>query len=128
MTSVSTFDRMVRLVAALYVWALALASTQANAQAGATPPPASPPEAALQPTLGAEQPAPAPNFGGDVCRALEQAAEENGLPVDFFVRVPIWPDSRFPCDSVPSGRSGYCTFSRAPPIDALSYPFDILRP
>ena len=39
MTSVSTLDRMVRLVAALYVWALALASTQANAQAGATPPP-----------------------------------------------------------------------------------------
>ena len=38
MTSVSTLDRMVRLVAALYVWALALASTQANAQAGATPP------------------------------------------------------------------------------------------
>jgi hypothetical protein len=90
---------MIRLVAALYVWALALASIHANAQAGATPPPASPPEAALQPALGAEQPAPAPSVGGDVCRALEQAAEENGLPVDFFVRV-IWQESRFHAHAV----------------------------
>ena len=77
---------------------------------GATPPPASPPGAALQPTLGAEQPAPAPNFGGDVCRALEQAAEENGLPVDFFVRV-IWQESRFHAHAVsPKGAQGIAQF------------------
>ena len=127
MTSVSTLDRMVRLVAALYVWALALASTQANAQAGATPPPASPPEAALQPTLGAEQPAPAPNFGGDVCRALEQAAEENGLPVDFFVRV-IWQESRFHAHAVsPKGAQGIAQFMpRTADWRGLSNPFDVI--
>jgi hypothetical protein len=115
---------MVRLVAPFYVCALALASTQANAQADATPAPASPP--ALQPALGDEQPAPAPSFGGDVCRALEQAAEENGLPVDFFVRV-IWQESRFHAHAVsPKGAQGIAQFMpRTADWRGLSNPFDV---
>ena len=47
----------------------------ANAQAGATPP-----------SLAKEVPQPAAGEQQAVCSTLEQAAAENGLPVDFFVR------------------------------------------
>ena len=35
----------------------------------------------------------------DICRALEQAAAENALPVEFFARV-IWQESRFNVSAV----------------------------
>ena len=71
---------MLRLVGPFIVCSLALANTPAIAQAGATPLPASG-EAAAQ------QPASAPSVAGELCPTLEQAAGENGLPFDFFVRA-----------------------------------------
>ena len=59
--------------------ALALVSSRANAQAGATPPAAEPQN---------------PPTADDICRAVEEDAAENGLPVEFFARV-IWQESRF---------------------------------
>ncbi|MFY9836500.1 MAG: transglycosylase SLT domain-containing protein [Xanthobacteraceae bacterium] len=62
-----------------------LGNAHANAQAGATPP-----------TTRNEiaKPAAPPPTADDVCRALEEAAAENALPVEFFARV-IWQESRF---------------------------------
>ena len=84
---------MPRLAAPYLIFALALAGTQANAQAGAPPPPVNqeggaPPPASDQPAVTA------PSVAVEVCPTLEQAAADNGLPVQFFVRV-IWQESRF---------------------------------
>src|SRR3984885_1943542 len=84
---------MLRLAGPFITCSLALASTSAIAQAGATPPSPSG-EAAAQRTQGREQPASAPSVANELCPSLEQAAAENGLPLDFFVRV-IWQESRF---------------------------------
>ena len=62
--------------------ALTFLSARANAQAGATPP------------VAEAQPAQNPPTADDICRAVEQDAAENGLPVEFFARV-IWQESRF---------------------------------
>ena len=97
---------MLRLVGPFITCLLALASTSAIAQAGATPPSASGEEAA-QRTEGREQPASAPSVASELCPTLEQAAAENGLPLDFFVRV-IWQESRFNAPrGQPQGRSGH---------------------
>jgi soluble lytic murein transglycosylase-like protein len=46
----------------------------------------------------------------DVCRALEQSAAENALPVEFFARV-IWQESRFDARAVsPKGAKGIAQF------------------
>ena len=46
----------------------------------------------------------------DLCRALEQSAAENALPVEFFARV-IWPESRFDARAVsPKGAEGIAQF------------------
>ena len=74
---------MLRLVGPFITCLLALMSTSAIAQAGATPPPASGEEAA-QRTEGREQPASAPSVASELCPTLEQAAAENGLPLDFL--------------------------------------------
>jgi hypothetical protein len=73
---------MARFASIMLACALALVSSRANAQAGATPP------AAEQ---HAAQNPPTPD---DICRAVEEDAAENGLPVEFFARV-IWQESRF---------------------------------
>jgi hypothetical protein len=89
---------------------LALANNQANAQAGATPPPASQQEAVQHPASSNEQPASAPSGASEVCRTLEQAAAENGLPVEFFARV-IWQESRFNATAVSAkGAEGIAQF------------------
>jgi hypothetical protein len=105
---------MHRLPGPFFICALALANTQANAQAGATPPSASREEAA--------QPA-----AGELCSTLEQAAEENGLPVDFFVRV-IWQESRFNALAVsPKGAQGIAQFMpRTADWRGLVNPFDVI--
>jgi hypothetical protein len=77
-------DRMPRLARPYIICVLPRANNQANAQAGATPPPASQQEAAQYPASGNEQPASAPSGASKVCRTLEQAAAENGLPVEFL--------------------------------------------
>src|SRR5437773_5245138 len=79
--------------------ALLLSSGPANAQAGATPP-----AAALQ--TGSEAHSGKAPATDDVCRTVEDAAAENGLPVEFFARV-IWQESRFNARAVsPKGASG----------------------
>ena len=86
---------MTRSAGPLLACALALLSAQANAQAGATPPTAAHHEAG-QPAVPVEPQPPAANppTADDICRTLEQAAAENGVPVEFFARV-IWQESRF---------------------------------
>ena len=88
---------MTRITGPLLACALALANASANAQAGAPP---APPEdrdasAAGEPGGGSPQVPTA----DDVCRALEQSAAENALPVEFFARV-IWQESRFDARAV----------------------------
>jgi len=82
---------MLRIAAPLLGFALALASAPANAQAGATPAPLDKDvSTASEPSGGSAQGPTA----DDICRALEQSAAENALPVEFFARV-IWQESRF---------------------------------
>ena len=116
---------MLRLVGPFIICSLALANTQAIAQAGATPPPAGGEEAA-QRTEGREQPASAPSTASQLCPTLEQAAAENGLPFDFFVRV-IWQESRFNAFAVsPKGAQGIAQFMpRTANWRGLSNPFDV---
>jgi len=116
---------MLRLVGPLILCSLALANTPAIAQAGTTPPPASGEEAAHR-TEGREQPASAPSTASELCHTLEQAAAENGLPVDFFVRV-IWQESRFNALAVsPKGAQGIAQFMpRTADWRGLSNPFDV---
>ena len=116
---------MLRLVGPFIICSLALANTQAIAQAGATPPPAGGEEAA-QRTEGREQPASAPSTASQLCPTLEQAAAENGLPFDFFVRV-IWQESRFNAFAVsPKGAQGIAQFMpRTANWRGLSDPFDV---
>ncbi|HEX4080887.1 MAG TPA: hypothetical protein VHX61_18650, partial [Rhizomicrobium sp.] len=73
---------MSRFSAWLLACALACWSVPAHAQAGATPPPDKTPAAAAQTDSQPGQPATA----DDICRALEQDAAENALPVEFFAR------------------------------------------
>ncbi len=51
-----------------------------------------------------------PPTADDICRALEQDAAENELPVEFFARV-IWQESRFNAQAVSSkGAQGIAQF------------------
>ncbi len=106
-----------RSVAPILLCAFALSSGHANAQAGATPP-----AAALQMDPQVPSNAPAPD---DVCRTLEEAAAENGLPVEFFARV-IWQESRFNARAVsPKGASGIAQFMpQTASWHGLADPFD----
>ena len=75
-----------------------------------------------------KQPASAPSVANELCPSLEQAAAENVLPFDFFVRV-IWQESRFNALAVsPKGAQGIAQFM---PTTAdwrgLSNPFDVSR-
>jgi soluble lytic murein transglycosylase-like protein len=79
---------MARFARPFLIGALAFSNAQANAQAGAVPPLANQPPSSV---------------ARDVCATLEQAATENGLPVEFFVRV-IWQESRF--DTIAVSRKG----------------------
>ncbi len=102
---------MTRLAGPLLACALAAFSAPANAQAGATPPP---PAAATvnQPAeiSAAQRPAARPPTASDICRAVEQDAAENALPVEFFARV-IWQESRFNARAVSSrGAEGIAQF------------------
>ena len=92
------------------------------AQAPATPPVAqgaapaqSQPAAPAPANPPAAQPAaiPPPNSAptaDDICRAVEQDAAENDLPVEFFARV-IWQESRFNAQAVSAkGAQGIAQF------------------
>ena len=99
-------------IAPLLACALALANAAAaNAQAGATPATPDNRESAHPSTASELHGAPAqPPTADDICRALEQSAAENALPVEFFARV-IWQESRFDARAVsPKGAEGIAQF------------------
>lgn len=80
---------MMRWTRPLIALVLVLPDAQANAQAGATP--------ADQPAVAQARVNPSSAkqvTAGDICRAVEQNAAANALPVEFFARV-IWQESRF---------------------------------
>ena len=114
---------MPRIAGSLLACALALANTSANAQAGATP---APPEGRDASTAGEPRGGSAQvPTADDICRALEQSAAENALPVEFFARV-IWQESRFDAQAVsPKGAAGIAQFMPATASwHGLADPFD----
>jgi Transglycosylase SLT domain len=85
---------------------------------------------AASPTPAAEKPAAAPTTApppsaDDICRAVEQDAAENELPVEFFARV-IWQESRFNARAVSSkGARGIAQFMpQTADWRGLADPFD----
>ena len=123
---VGALGSMTRLAAMLLAWALALGCAQANAQAGATPPTPEHSEGAQSAEPDASLTSLAhPPTADDICRALEQAAAENALPVEFFARV-IWQESRFNASAVsPKGAEGIAQFMpRTADWHGLADPFD----
>src|SRR5215472_1188648 len=84
---------------------------QPNTQPAA--PNASAPPAAPNAPAPATQSASHPPTPDDICRALEQDAAENELPVEFFARV-IWQESRFNARAVSNkGAQGIAQFMPA---------------
>jgi hypothetical protein len=117
---------MTRTAGLLFACALALISTQASAQVGASAPSAGPPEVDQKAVPSEPQrPTANPPTADDVCRTLEEAAAENGLPVEFFARV-IWQESRFNARAVsPKGASGIAQFMpQTAGWHGLADPFD----
>ena len=101
---------MIRLAGRLALVALTLWSAATNAQA----------------PLSSAPPAPgAPPTSDDICRALEQDAAENDLPVEFFARV-IWQESRFNARAVSvKGAQGIAQFMPSTAdYRGLADPFD----
>ena len=104
---------MLRFVGPLVVFAAALWGTQALAQPIPLPPAEKRAERSTPPTAD------------DICRALEDDAAENGLPVEFFARV-IWQESRFNARAVShAGARGIAQFMpRTADWHGLVDPFD----
>ena len=117
---------MARIAGPLLACALALANSPANAQAGATPATPENRESAQPSAASGQNDATAqPPTANEVCRALEQSAAENALPVEFFARV-IWQESRFDAKAVsPKGAEGIAQFMpRTASWHGLVDPFD----
>jgi len=71
------------------------------------------PSLAQSPAAAPAPAANAPHTPDDICRALEQDAAENALPVEFFARV-IWQESRFNAQAVSKkGAQGIAQFMPA---------------
>ncbi len=124
---------MSRLGGQLLVCAVMIAGAHVNAQAPASPPA---PQSQTAPT-GQSAPAatqsqsPTPNTpptADDICRAVEQDAAENELPVEFFARV-IWQESRFNAQAVSrKGAQGIAQFMPATAdYRGLVDPFDAIE-
>jgi Transglycosylase SLT domain len=107
---------MARFVSIVLACTLAFLSVRAYAQAGATPP---------MPQRTIDQPPQSPPTPEDICRAVEEDAAENGLPVEFFARV-IWQESRFNALAVSNkGAQGIAQFMpRTADWHGLADPFD----
>jgi hypothetical protein len=104
---------MVRLAGRLGLVVFLIWNARAGAQSSATPPAdqSAPPALQTQPAQAAPPPVPnSPPTPDDICRAVEQDAAENALPVEFFARV-IWQESRFNAQAVsPKGARGIAQF------------------
>ena len=101
-------------VIAAALW-IGLAQAQQPSAPPAAPTAAAPPAApnAGAPPSEAAAPAPHPPTPDDICRAIEQDAAENELPVEFFARV-IWQESRFNARAVSNkGAQGIAQFMPA---------------
>jgi Transglycosylase SLT domain len=107
---------MARFASIVLACTLAFLSVRAYAQAGATPP---------MPQRTIDQPPQSPPTPEDICRAVEEDAAENGLPVEFFARV-IWQESRFNALAVSNkGAQGIAQFMpRTADWHGLADPFD----
>jgi Transglycosylase SLT domain len=90
---------MIRLAGRVLVCVLVTLTEPASAQSPASP------------TAEQSQPVPPePPSPDDICRAVEEDAAANGLPVEFFARV-IWQESRFNAQTVsPKGARGIAQF------------------
>jgi soluble lytic murein transglycosylase-like protein len=114
---------MVRYVRQWFLCALVVLSAPVGAQS-----PATPPAAQIQPTP-ADKPIQSettqPPTADDICRAIEEDAAANGLPVEFFARV-IWQESRFNAQAVsPKGAQGIAQFMpQTADWRGLADPFD----
>ena len=107
---------MRRIAGPLLAFALALANAPAHTQAGATP--AAPDNRETSTASELHEPLAQPPTADDVCRALEQSAAENALPVEFFARV-IWQESRFDAWAVsPRGHRASPNSCRGPLVGA----------
>jgi hypothetical protein len=112
---------MIRYVRqSLFLCALVVLHAPVGAQAPASPPTDQPP--------AAQSPPAAPNnppTADDICRAVEEDAAANGLPVEFFARV-IWQESRFNAQAVsPKGAQGIAQFMpQTADWRGLADPFD----
>jgi hypothetical protein len=117
---------MPRIAGPLLACALVFASAPTNAQASSDPAIQDDRED-TQPFTGSGQNGATgqPPTADDVFRALEQAAAENALPVEFFARV-IWQESRFNAKAVsPKGAEGIAQFMpRTGSWHGLFDPFD----
>jgi hypothetical protein len=119
---------MVRLAGWLALVGLLIWCAQAAAQSLATPhaDQSAPPTLQTQPAQAAPAPAPdTPPTPDDICRAIEQDAAENALPVEFFARV-IWQESRFNAQAVSAkGARGIAQFMpQTADWRGLADPFD----
>jgi hypothetical protein len=112
-------DRMMRVFGQLLLYVFVALSSSANAQA----PKNSPPTGNNAPSTSAVPPT-SPT-ADDICRAIEQDAAENQIPVEFFARV-IWQESRFNAQAV--SRKGAQGIAQFMPSTAdwrgLANPFD----
>jgi Transglycosylase SLT domain len=115
---------MMRLAGLSIVFIVALSATQTGAQpqanAPATQNQSAPAENSSERPAGAQPPT-----ADDICRAVEEDAAENGLPVEFFARV-IWQESRFNARAVSrAGAQGIAQFMpRTADWHGLVDPFD----
>jgi hypothetical protein len=105
---------MIRRAGQMLICALAAVNGPANAQS-----PAGSPVEQSQPA------SPQPPTADDICRAVEDDAAANGLPVEFFARV-IWQESRF--NALAVSRKGAQGIAQFMPQTAdwrgLANPFD----
>ena len=115
---------MMRFAGLSIVFILAVSATQTGAQPQANAPAT---QNRSVPTENlSERPAAAqPPTVDDICRALEEDAAENELPVEFFARV-IWQESRFNARAVSrAGAQGIAQFMpRTADWRGLADPFD----
>jgi hypothetical protein len=104
----------------LFLCALVALHAPVGAQSPASPPTDQPSAAPSQPTAPNNPPT-----ADDICRAVEEDAAANGLPVEFFARV-IWQESRFNAQAVsPKGARGIAQFMpQTADWRGLADPFD----
>ncbi len=116
-----------RFAGQLLVLAFGIWGAQTNAQPAASPPAnnGTPPAAENRPAPADKSATPQPPTTDDICRAIEQDAAENALPVEFFARV-IWQESRFNAQAVSNkGAQGIAQFMPATAdYRGLADPFD----